>query len=516
MNSQRVLNITTTLITRIPCGGSQFPARMASSGAEKLLNMQNINPNVLTMEYAVRGPIVIRAVELEKELAKGVKKPFKNVIKANIGDAHAMGQKPITFIREVFLYKILSCLSNPSLMDKGIYADDVVDHAKTILGDCGGHSAGAYSQSVGVDIIRKHVADYIKRRDGGIPSDPENILLSGGASESIRNVLKLFINRKASKPAGVMIPIPQYPLYSATVEEYGLGQVGYYLDEDNGWALDVEELERALKEHECKFDVRVLCVINPGNPTGQVLSEKNIEEIIRFAYKHRLFLMADEVYQDNIYGEGCAFHSFKKVMCSMGEPYSKMELASFHSTSKGYMGECGMRGGYVEVMNMCPEVYTQFKKMISAKLCSTVLGQAVVDCVVNPPRKGDPSYDRWVSEKNAVLGSLKERAKLVQEAYSSVKGIECNPVQGAMYAFPKITLPPKAIEKAKAMGKPADVYYAMELLESTGICIVPGSGFGQRPGTYHFRTTILPQPAVMKDMLERFTAFHTKFIRENS
>ena len=70
MNSQRVLNITTTLITRIPCGGSQFPARMASSRAEKLLNMQNINPNVLTMEYAVRGPIVIRAVELEKELAK--------------------------------------------------------------------------------------------------------------------------------------------------------------------------------------------------------------------------------------------------------------------------------------------------------------------------------------------------------------------------------------------------------------------------------------------------------------
>uniref|UniRef100_A0A0N5AKG8 alanine transaminase n=1 Tax=Syphacia muris TaxID=451379 RepID=A0A0N5AKG8_9BILA len=515
MNSRFLLYTVASLTAKASRRNLYFSVKMASPSGRKLLNMDNINPNVLTMEYAVRGPIVIRAAEIEKELAQGAKKPFKTVIKANIGDAHAMGQKPITFIREV-----LACLANPSLIEKGIYAEDVNEHARTILNACGGRSAGAYSQSNGIEIIRKHVAEYICRRDGGIPSNPENIVLSGGASESIRNILKLFINCKGKKPAGVMIPIPQYPLYSATVEEYGLGQVGYYLDEDNNWALSVKELKRALEANKDKYDVRVLCVINPGNPTGQVLSQQNIEEIIKFAYKHKLFLLADEVYQDNIYAEGCAFHSFKKVMTNLGEPYSKMELASFHSASKGYMGECGMRGGYVEVMNMCPEVFAQFKKMISAKLCSTVLGQAVMDCITNPPKPGDPSYKRWLEEKTATLKSLKERAKLVQKAFDSVDGVKCNPVQGAMYAFPQITMPPKAIEEAKAsslkIGKPADFYYAMKLVEETGVCIVPGSGFGQKAGTYHFRTTILPQPNVMKDMLQRFTAFHEKFLKEHS
>ncbi|VDM25604.1 unnamed protein product [Toxocara canis] len=290
--------------------------KMASTN--KLLNMSNLNPHVKSMDYAVRGPLVIRAIAIEKELRKGVSKPFKSVIKANIGDAHAMGQKPISFIREV-----LACVSNPTLLDSGNYKKDVVEHARVILNGCGGHSAGAYSQSNGIEIIRQHVAEYITRRDGGIPSDPENIVLSGGASEGIRNVLKLFINHDSPRKTGVMIPIPQYPLYSASVEEFGLGQVGYYLEEEKNWALEISELERALKESKDKYDTRVLCVINPGNPTGQVLSKENIEEIIRFAVKHKLFLMADEVYQDNIYAEGSKFHSFKKVMMGMGEPYSK-------------------------------------------------------------------------------------------------------------------------------------------------------------------------------------------------
>lgn len=257
------------------------------------LNTSNINPNVIKMEYAVRGPIVIRAVELEKELATGAQKPFPNVIKANIGDAHAMGQKPITFIRQ-----LLACIVNPEIMktDKSI-PSDVIEHANAFLGSCGGKSAGAYSQSTGVEIVRKHVAEYIKRRDGGIPCNSEDVCLSGGASESIRNVLKLFINHNNAKKVGVMIPIPQYPLYSATIEEFGLGQVGYYLSESSNWSMDEAELERSFNDHCKEYDIRVLCIINPGNPTGQALSRENIETIIKFAQKKNLFLMADEVYQ---------------------------------------------------------------------------------------------------------------------------------------------------------------------------------------------------------------------------
>nr|CDQ06921.1 Bm11185 [Brugia malayi] len=92
-----------------------------------------------------------------------------------------------------------------------------------------------------------------------------------------------------------MIPIPQYPLYSATIVEFGLGMVGYYLDESNNWALNIDELEHAYKKSLNEFNTRVLCVINPGNPTGQVLSRDNVEEIIKFAYKNKLFLLADEV-----------------------------------------------------------------------------------------------------------------------------------------------------------------------------------------------------------------------------
>jgi alanine transaminase len=133
----------------------------------------------------------------------------------------------------------------------------------------------------------------------------------------------------------VLIPIPQYPLYSATLAEFGLDQIGYYLNEDNKWSLEVNELERAMNESKDKCMPRVLVVINPGNPTGQVLTRTNIEKVIRFAYENHLFLLADEVYQDNIYDKESAFHSFKKVMIEMGEPYSKMELASFMSISKG-------------------------------------------------------------------------------------------------------------------------------------------------------------------------------------
>lgn len=103
---------------------------------------------------------------------------------------------------------------------------------------------------------------------------------------------------------------------------------------------------------------------------------------------------------------------------------------------------------------------------------------------------------------------------MVYDAFNSFEGFSCNHVQGAMYAFPQIKLPPKAIEEAKRRKQPADAFYAFELLEQTGICIVPGSGFGQQPGTFHFRTTILPQPDKLKIMLQMFNSFHKEFMQK--
>lgn len=103
---------------------------------------------------------------------------------------------------------------------------------------------------------------------------------------------------------------------------------------------------------------------------------------------------------------------------------------------------------------------------------------------------------------------------MVEKAFNSLEGFSCNTVQGAMYAFPQFKLPQKVIEAAKKANKAPDAFYAFELLENTGICIVPGSGFGQKPGTFHFRTTILPQPENLKIMLEKFGEFHKEFLKK--
>lgn len=485
----------------------------AMNGAqEKVLTLDTMNACVKRVEYAVRGPIVLRALELEQELRQGVKKPFTEVIHANIGDAHAMGQKPITFLRQV-----LALCVHPDLLNSPDFPEDAKRRAESILQACGGHSLGAYSNSWGIQPIREHVAQYIQRRDGGIPADPKNIFLSTGASDAIVTVLKLLVAGEGRCRTGVLIPIPQYPLYSAALAELNAVQVDYYLDEDRAWALDVAELRRALCQARGHCRPRALCIINPGNPTGQVQTRECIEAVIRFAFEERLFLMADEVYQDNVYAEGSQFHSFKKVLMEMGPPYStQQELASFHSISKGYMGECGLRGGYVEVVNMDPAVQQQMQKMMSVRLCPPLPGQAVLDMVVSPPEPSDPSFMQFQAEKQAVLADLAAKAKLTEQVFNAVPGIRCNPVQGAMYSFPRIELPPRAIQRAKELGLAPDMFFCLRLLEETGICVVPGSGFGQREGTYHFRMTILPAAEKLRPLLEKLSQFHAKFTREYS
>ncbi|XP_048371644.1 alanine aminotransferase 2 [Sphaerodactylus townsendi] len=479
---------------------------------EKILTLESMNPQVKAVEYAVRGPIVMKAGEIEKELRKGIKKPFTEVIKANIGDAHAMGQQPITFLRQV-----VALCTYPNLLDSPSFPEDSKERARRILQGCGGNSLGSYSASQGVNCIREDVAAYIERRDGGVPADPDNIYLTTGASDGIATILKILVSGGGKSRTGVMIPIPQYPLYSAVISELDAVQVNYYLDEANCWALNVNELRRSLEEAKAYCNPKVLCIINPGNPTGQVQSRKCIEDVIHFAWEEKLFLLADEVYQDNVYSKSCQFSSFKKVLYEMGpDYYNNVELASFHSTSKGYMGECGYRGGYMEVINLHPEIKGQLVKLLSVRLCPPVSGQAAMDIVVNPPVPGEESYTQFIKEKESVLNNLARKAKLAEDMFNQVPGIHCNPLQGAMYAFPRIFIPAKAIETAKVHKMAPDMFYCMKLLEETGICVVPGSGFGQREGTYHFRMTILPPVEKLKILLEKVKTFHIKFLEEYS
>lgn len=217
-------------------------------------------------------------------------------------------------------------LSNPEI------PDDVKERISLLLNSLGGKSVGAYSDASGVEIIRRHVAEYIEERDG-IASDWQNILLTTGASEGAKAMLS-FINSGSSDgiPTGVMVPIPQYPLYSATICELGMHLISYYLDEQNEWALDINELNRSLNDSKNYCKPKAIVVINPGNPTGSVLSRHNIEDIICFAKQNNLIIIADEVYQHNVWKSGAQFHSFKKIMTELG---LKLELVSMMSASKG-------------------------------------------------------------------------------------------------------------------------------------------------------------------------------------
>ncbi|GFH09320.1 aminotran_1_2 domain-containing protein, partial [Haematococcus lacustris] len=266
-----------------------------------------------------------------------------------------------------------------------------------------------------------------------------------------------------------MVPIPQYPLYSASIKLYGGTLVPYLLNESQGWALDMADLKESLEEARAEGrHVRGLVFINPGNPTGQCLSVENLQELIRFAHDEKIVLMADE--------DQRPFVSAKKVMFEMGEPFkSGVELLSFHTVSKGTGGECGLRGGYVEMTNIHPGALEQIYKCASINLCPNTIGQVAMSVLVNPPAPGDVSYQQYEDERNAELASLKRRAQMVTDAFNAMEGVTCNFTEGAMYAFPKVKLPPNAIAAAQAAGKAPDAFYCLKLLEATGISTVSGT-----------------------------------------
>ena len=448
------------------------------------MKLSELGKSVLETEYAVRGPIVARAQELEKS--------GKDIIYCNIGNPQALEQKPLSWVRQ-----ILALCEYPDLarMASGSFPADTIDAAEKILKGSR-FGLGAYSESKGVRFIREAVAAFIHERDG-IHADPDNIYLTDGASKGVQAALRLLLSGPQD---GIMVPIPQYPLYSATITLYEGKQVNYYLDEHNDWKLSRQMLEESLAEAK-RYDVTVkaIVVINPGNPTGSVLDADNIGMIIDFAKEHGLTILADEVYQENIYKPGDSFTSFAKVMASMQE--TDVSLFSFHSTSKGFLGECGHRGGYFEIRNIPADVAAQILKLQSISLCSNLPGQAAVYCMVNPPKAGSPSYSTYSAERNGILGVLKERASILAEGLNKIPGISCNTVAGAMYAFPMVELP---------AGK-TDAQWCMSLLEATGICVVPGSGFGQIPGTAHFRTTILPPTDKIRKVVELIGEFHRNY-----
>lgn len=363
---------------------------------KKVLTTENVNQNVVKFEYAVRGRLAIRSEELKADLERNPSKyPFKSIINCNIGNPQALDQKPITFYRQV-----AAMIEYPELENIAKLPADVVARAKELLKSMGG-SVGAYSSSQGIPLIRKRVAEFIERRDG-YPSDPDSIFCTTGASEGVKALLQILIS---APNVGIMIPIPQYPLYTATIAVNGGKMVPYYLNEIDNWTMSAEQLQQQYDKAKAEgTEVRALCVINPGNPTGQCLDRSNMVDILNFCKKNGLVLLADEVYQANVYDDSRPFISFKRVLAEMGNEFNSLELVSFHSISKGLIGECGRRGGYFEAVNINNDIKQLLYKMMSVSLCSPVQGQVMLELMVNPPKIGEPSYNLFMKENMEIYG----------------------------------------------------------------------------------------------------------------
>ena len=470
-----------------------------------MLTRDDLNRDLLRAEYAVRGAITIRAQELE---AQG-----RRIIYCNIGNPLAFAQKPITYLRQ-----ILALMEYPALLDDTDAAKhfprDVVAKVRSIL-ERHPSGTGAYSQSAGITFIRQAVADFIARRDG-IPADQDHVILTDGASKGVEAAVVALLKDRAD---GILIPIPQYPLYSAEIALHGGKAIGYHLDEAHHWQLREESLvsSHARARAEGIRPVAIV-VINPGNPTGAVLTRENIAMVVRFARANGLAILADEVYQENVYASGSRFHSFAKVMHEMGE--TSVSLFSFHSVSKGFLGECGHRGGYVEFRNMPDDVLAELVKLQSISLCSGVVGQIAVYVMVAPPQPGQPSYERYAAEREGVLSELKAKAEILSRGINAIPGMSLESPQGALYGFVRFELPPEpgvdpgamAPEQRREYEARRDSAYCLALLEETGICVVPGSGFGQEPGTLHFRTTFLPSREEIEALVARLKTYHEHYV----
>jgi len=497
-------------------------ASSAPPSTTKKLTLETMNPNIIQMEYAVRGTVVIAADKISANLRERngdndndkSDRSFDKIVYTNIGNPQSVGQQPLMWPRQVSaLVDLPDAVGVDHPLAHRMFPSDAIARAREIKVGLGGNGSGAYSHSKGARIFRDDVVSFLQNRDGPkVPADPETIFLSNGASTSIGQLLTALLSDSS---CGVMIPTPQYPIYSASIDLLGGRKVGYFLDEKNKWNLDMKELDRSLKKaRDNGTNVVGFVLINPGNPTGAVLSKEAVRDVVRWCSENNLVLLADEVYQENVYDENAEFYSCKRAAYDIGlleEGAEKIELASFHSTSKGVFGECGRRGGYMELTGFDPNVLDQLTKLISSSLCSSLNGQCMTALMCRGPKPGDESYASHEGEKTAIFESLKRRAKIVETGLDAIPGFSCQPAQGAMYCFPSVELPQGAIDEAHRQGKTPDTLYALSLLERTGICVVPASGFGQASGRYGFRTTFLPSEKDMAESVKAMKVHHEGF-----
>lgn len=398
------------------------------------------------VRYEIRGELARRARELE---AQGRKQ-----IKLNIGNPGAFGFRA------------------PEHLQRAI-ADHIAD-------------TDPYTHQQGLPVAREAIAAFHKKR--GTPNaSPERVFVGNGVSELIDLSLRALLNPGDE----VLLPSPDYPLWSAATILNDGRPVYYRCQPENGFLPDPDEIEQLVSSR-----TRAIVLINPNNPTGAVYPRELIERIVAIAAKHKLLLMCDEIY-DSILYDGAQFVPVAPIA-------GDLPCLSFGGLSKVHRA-CGWRVGWA-VLSGDPVASGDFHHAMdllgALRLCANVPGQFAIEAALN----GEDT----IAPLCAPGGRLYEARRAVIESVEASRHLQLVKPAGALYAFP-------AVVGAAAQGFD-DHRFALELLETEDVLVVPGSSFNV-PYRNHFRVTLLPQPADVREVfgrIERVLDLHAQRAEHNA
>jgi alanine-synthesizing transaminase len=293
-------------------------------------------------------------------------------------------------------------------------------------------------------------------------SSVQNVFITNGAGEAVDLCLTALLNPGEN----VLTPSPDYPLYTAVLCKTGAEMNSYYLNEEDGWQPDLDDLRKKINPR-----TRGIVLINPNNPTGALCTRKMLESIAEIAREHNLLIIADEIY-DKLILDGGEHISIASVA-------PDVPVVTIGGLSKNYLAP-GWRMGWGIVSGEAATVQPFVEgihKMLRARLSANHPEQYAIKPALEGPQ------DHLIE----VRRKLTARRDITVEACNSIPRMSCVPPRGAFYAFPKIDIPE------------GDDVFVKELLLEKHILVVHGSGFGQKPGSKHFRIVFLPQEDVLRN-----------------
>jgi len=300
-----------------------------------------------------------------------------------------------------------------------------------------------------------------------------DIFVTTGASEAIELSLTALLN----KGENVLLPTPGYPLYTAVRAKLELANNPYYLDESNGWQPDIEDIKSKINDK-----TKAIVLINPNNPTGSVCSKEILEQIIDVALEHDLVIIADEIYDKLI------FDGNKHVaIASLNKDVS---CITFSGLSKNYVTP-GFRLGW-GIVSGRQEIMSDYIEAINKLLRARVSANHPLQYAIQV------ALDVNQSHIDHILGKLMKRRDITMDILDGIDGISVVKPEGAFYAFPSIDVED-------------DMKFCAGLIKETGVVVVPGSGFGQKPGEQHFRIVILPDEKTLEKAFIRIAEFYDKY-----